>query len=113
MLSETEIREVIKGKIDQDENLGEKVGESGHLGYTSYEIDHISKPVKQPGEIWKVAYIYTLYVETEFTYYPDNPPYEYKYKKTIFLDEKGKIVNESPKETLGNSFHKTDDFLDL
>lgn len=42
MFSEKEIKEIIKGKISQDENLGEQVGGSGHLGYTSYQIDHIS-----------------------------------------------------------------------
>lgn len=71
MFSEKEIREIVEGKISQDENLGEQVGGSGHLGYQSYKIDHISKPEKiQTGneETWRITYIYTLYVETEFTY---------------------------------------------
>ena len=60
MFSEKEIRGIIKVKIDHDENLGEQVSGSGHLGYTSYEIDQISKPEKNQT---------TLYIETEFTSY--------------------------------------------
>ena len=116
MFTEKEIREIIKGKIDQDEELGESVGGSGHLGYKSYKINHMSKPEKIQSnneEHVRITYEYTIYVETEFTYYPDNPPHEYKYRKTIFLDKGGNIVKESRKESVWSDSHKVEDFLDF
>lgn len=107
MLSESEIEDIIKNKIDQDEGLGDQVGGSGHLGYVSYTIDNISQPKRvetDKGDGWEITYDYTLIVETEFTYYPDNPPREYKYKKTIILDNNGKIISESPKEATNSPF---------
>lgn len=96
MFSEKEIRDIVNTKICQDEDLGEQVGGSGHLGYKSYKINQINKPEKiqtdNNQEIWRITYSYTVYVETEFTYYPDNPPREYRYKKTIFLDRNRKFV---------------------
>ncbi|MFW9906174.1 MAG: hypothetical protein ACFFFH_17780 [Candidatus Thorarchaeota archaeon] len=103
MYSEKDIRKVVKSTIERDENLGEHVGGSGHLGYKSYKIDHISKPEKIQTfneELIKVTYEYTIYVETEFTYYPDNPPHEYKSRKTIFLDKRGSIIKKPLNEAL-------------
>ncbi|MFX0125228.1 MAG: hypothetical protein ACFFAE_16495 [Candidatus Hodarchaeota archaeon] len=114
MFTEKEISEIIKDKIELDENLGEQVGGSGHLGYKSFKIDHINKPKKiitATDKTWRITYTYTLSVETEFTYDPDNPPHEYKYKKAIILDKRRKIIDESPKEALWNDSQKVDDFL--
>jgi hypothetical protein len=116
MFSEKEVREIIKGKIKQDEVLGEGVGGSGHLGYKSFKINHISKPEKihtSNEQLRRITYEYTIYVETEFTYYPDNPPHEYKYRKTIFLDEGGNILKESPKESLRTDSPLMNDFQDF
>ena len=101
MLSEEKVRKIVEANIKQNEDLGDRVGGSGHLGYISYQINEISKPKKitvdkQSG--WEITYTYTLFVETEFTYYPDNPPYEYRYEKTIVVDDKGHILKEMPKE---------------
>ncbi|UCE13566.1 MAG: hypothetical protein JSV04_15480 [Candidatus Heimdallarchaeota archaeon] len=100
MFSEAELKRLINAKIATDEDLGEQVGGSGHLGFSSYEINFISDPVKKNNKTWKITYEYTVFVETEFTYYPDNPPYEYQYRKTIFVDDDGKIVRESKKATI-------------
>lgn len=59
------------------------------------------------------SFLVNLYVETEFTYYPDNSPHEYKYRKTVILDKKRDIVNEFPKEALRNNSQKADDFLNV
>ncbi len=108
MLPESKIKDIIIAKITQDEDLGDQVGGSGHLGYISYIIDSIHKPervqIDDDDDGWKITYTYTLVVETEFTYYPDNPPREYKYKKTIIIDDNGKIISESPKEITNSPF---------
>ena len=104
MFSDSDPRDIVNAKIKEDEDLGEKVGGSGHLGFITYEIDKICKPegVKtQKGQAWEITYVYTIIVETEFTHYPDNPPYERKYKKTIIVDDKGNIIRESQKEEIG------------
>ncbi|HUY01354.1 MAG TPA: hypothetical protein VMV49_17465 [Candidatus Deferrimicrobium sp.] len=97
MLSESALREIVKAKIAQDEQLGQQVGGSGHLGFVSYEIKRISKPKKiktDEFEGWEITYDYTTIVETEFTMYPDNPPDKYKYRKRIILNDNGIIIRE-------------------
>ncbi|MFX1508036.1 MAG: hypothetical protein ACFFDC_18280, partial [Promethearchaeota archaeon] len=72
MFTKKKIREIIKGKINQDEELGEGVGGSGHFGYKSYRINHIMEPekIQSCNEVHvRITYEYTIYVETEFTYY--------------------------------------------
>ncbi|MFX1286462.1 MAG: hypothetical protein ACFFB5_22695 [Promethearchaeota archaeon] len=57
MLTESELRNIIRAKISYDENLGEQVGGSGHLGYANCEIDNINKPERvhtDAGEGWKM-----------------------------------------------------------
>ncbi len=103
MFTESELRNIIRAKISYDENFGEQVGGSGHLGHVSYEIDSINRPERvhtNTGEGWRITYYYILIVETEFTYYPDNPPYEYKYRKTVIVNDKGQIITELPKEVV-------------
>ena len=97
MFPEFKLREIIEAKICKDEDLGDQVGGSGHLGHVSYEIDSISKPERVQTDTsvgWKVSYAYSLVVVTEFTYYPDNPPREYRYRKTVIIDDKGKVIRE-------------------
>ena len=71
MFTESEVRDIIKAKISQEENLGEQVGGSGHLRYVSYKIDTISEPERiqiEAGDGWKIIYAYRVIVETEFIY---------------------------------------------
>jgi len=101
--SDSDLKNIVNAKINEDETLGERVGGSGHLGYVRYEIDEICQPKKvetDKGQGWEITYYYTLNVTTEFTIYPDNPPYEYKYKKTIVVDDKGNIIKELQKEAV-------------
>ena len=101
MFSETKLRDIVTAKIEQDEILGEQAGGSGHLGYVSYELNEIEEPEKvqtDKGQGWEIVYTYTIVVETEFTYYPENPPHEYRYKKRIIVDDIGNIIKDYPRE---------------
>ncbi|MBE9475465.1 MAG: hypothetical protein IMY85_11300 [Chloroflexi bacterium] len=101
MFSETKLRDIVNAKIKQDETLDEQADGSGHLGYISYKLNEIGKPEKvqtDRGQGWRIIYTYTIIVETEFTCYPDNPPHEFKYKKTIVVDDNGNIIKVSEKE---------------
>jgi len=114
MFSDAELKEIVDAQIRKDETLGEQAGGSGHLGYVEYEIDEISPPKMvetEEGQGWQLTYSYTLVVTTEFTYYPDNPPYEYKYRKTVVVDNKGELIKESPKEAIGTNL-PIDRFID-
>ncbi len=103
MFTDSELDEITRRKIEQDENLGDQVGGSGHLGHISFEIDKIG-PLKEvefnKNRTWQITFEYTLFVTTEFTYYPDNPPYEYKYSKTITINENKEILEDKPKISL-------------
>ena len=76
-----------------DEDLGEHVGGSGHLGFKSYQLKNIDMTTLPDDKI-QVIYGYIVSVETEFTYYPDNPPMEYPRKKKIIINSTGDIVEE-------------------
>ena len=86
-MEENEIIHLIRSKIEADEKLGEFAGGSGHLSDISYTLDEISEPEKS-GEGTIVRYKYTISITTEFTVYPDNPPYEYKKEGEIVLTNK-------------------------
>jgi len=85
MLTEKKIREIVESQIRQDNELGERAGGSGHLSYVSYRVDEIIPRDLPDGQI-EVAYTYTLITETEFTCYPDNPPYETTCSSIIRID---------------------------
>ncbi len=98
---EETLRGIVSKTIEKDEALGEGVGGSGHRGYVSYGLDEVGAPWRsiEEGVVrWEVTYRYTVFIETEFTYYPDNPPYETHYRKTIVLDVAGVIVRGSDRE---------------
>jgi len=96
MLLEKEILEIIKKKIESDEKLGHQSGGSGHMGYVSYEIKDYKTRQINPDQL-EISYHYCLYVETEFTYYPDNPPMEYHHKKVIVVNRDKDIISENKK----------------
>jgi hypothetical protein len=101
--SEKRLREILEAQIAKDEKLGSQSGSSGHLGDVGYALDEIDEPVRR-GEGWEVTYRYTIIVTTEFTIYPDNPPYEYGHEKTITLDEKGVVVSEGEKRLVSTNW---------
>ncbi len=84
------IEQLVNQQINKTEKLGTRSGGSGHLGHTSYRIDEI-KTRDLGGGRSEISYTYTLMVETEFTYYPDNPPYESTYSGVIVVDKEGNI----------------------
>lgn len=102
-LSKDTIRNIVSNQIEKDESLGEGVGGSGHLGYVDFQIDSIDEPRKVP-EGWEITYRYTISITTEFTIYPDNPPQETGYQKTILVDEKGEVVKERPTEVTSSNW---------
>ncbi|MBT4409753.1 MAG: hypothetical protein HOC82_07905 [Bacteroidetes bacterium] len=107
------IYKLVQDKIEAGEKLGSQSGGSGHMGHVSYVIDHIEiDQSKSPDLInaeWQVDYQYTIFIETEFTYYPDNPPYETKYTQRLFLNHDLIPVKESEKEVLSSSFEPEPD----
>lgn len=76
MLTEEEIQVLVKHKIETDEDFGVQSSGSGHLGNKTYAIDNVQTKKLENGNL-EIRYQYTLFVETEFTYYPDHPPMEY------------------------------------
>jgi len=87
-----ELRKIVDSHIRGRERLGEQAGGSGHLGYVSYALGEIGEPVRGEGGVWEIPYSYTVLVETEFTYYPDNPPHEYRREGVARVDDEGRIL---------------------
>jgi len=94
MLTKKEILELINQKITADEKLGDQVGGSGHMGFVSYKINFFKTRQISP-ELLEITFSYTIYVETEFTNYPDNPPMEYPHEKTIIFNRDKEILPET------------------
>jgi len=86
------IRQAIEQYIAGEHPLGEGAGGSGHLGHVSSRIDEFSYTEKENGYL--VTFKYTILTETEFTYYPDNPPYEDRYEASINLDREFRLVRD-------------------
>lgn len=95
MKNDKEIEILVKYKIESEEKLGDQAGGSGHLSHVSYTIDKIETKELDQDQL-EILYKYTLIIETEFTYYPDNPPYEYYYEGKIIID-KNNIESEIKK----------------
>jgi hypothetical protein len=98
-MTESEIREIVEQKIRSVVEPGEQTGSSGHLGFVEFRVDSLAINPMDRGRV-KVDYTYTVFIETEFTYYPDNPPHEYKYGQSIVIDRNRRIVEESEREIL-------------
>lgn len=94
MFSKEKIRDIVDYRIKMDEKLGDQAGGSGHMSHVDYVINEINEPVIS-GANWKIRYKYTIIITTEFTYYPDNPPYEYPHTNEIIIDAEGKIIEKS------------------
>ncbi|MHA1684423.1 MAG: hypothetical protein ACTSUE_26030 [Promethearchaeota archaeon] len=97
MIEKGTLNQIACNFIEKMEALGGSAGGSGHAGYKSYMLDGVTMlEERYVGEItvFLIEISYTIFVETEFTYYPDNPPHEYKYKKHILIDESGAFIRE-------------------
>ncbi len=91
LFNNDEARKIVWKQIEKDVSLGEQVGGSGHLSHVDCKIDSVDKPRKAP-EGWEITYRYTVSVTTEFTIYPDNPPRENGFEKTIVVNENGDTI---------------------
>jgi len=85
------LEQLVSEQIEKTEKLGDRAGGSGHMSHVSFRIDKI-KSRKLDREKTEISYEYTLMVETEFTYYPDNPPYEYPNVGKLVVDKNGDLV---------------------
>ena len=101
MSKKEDIEKVVNNYIESIHNTGTRSGGSGHLGHVSYTLDEVNYKDLRDGFI-EVNIKYTLITETEFTYYPDNPPYEYKYQKKIIINQNGRVLKEFPKKGTSN-----------
>jgi hypothetical protein len=101
MFSTSFIHAIVEKIITKSEMINKTSGGSKHLSQKTFKIEEISPLLpathnKLNG--WLLSFMYSITVETEFTYYPDNPPYEYKYLKKVLISDKGAILHEFPKE---------------
>lgn len=92
MLSNEELLYQINSWLNESDEAGEKAGGSGHLSMVSFSVDKILR-TEQMDDGLLVEYEYTRYIESEFTYYPDNPPYEDKGNGTVIISKEG-IIKE-------------------
>ncbi len=91
MLSDEKIKEIVETRIQRTEKLGFQSGGSGHMGHVSFRIDDIKSRDLEGGKT-EISFSYILMVETEFTYYPDNPPYEYPASGTLLIESNDQIL---------------------
>ena len=101
VMEKREIRNIIKKIIETQEKLGDEVGGSQHRANTTYSLQEISepKPLFYEGkDAFTISYVYKILVETEFTYYPDNPPYEYKYEQNAVISDEGEVLKVHQKK---------------
>lgn len=86
MKSKEEIEKIVRKQIEADQKIGIQAGGSGHSAFVTYQINEIkSKPINK--NQLEIEYSYTLFVESEFTYYPDNLPQEYPHSKKIIIQD--------------------------
>ncbi len=101
MLTDQAIKTIVEENIAKSEKLGDQEGsESGHLAYISHELGEILPPklVTVQGKTgWEITYTYSIIITTEFTYEPANPPYQYRYEKSIVVDDQGRLLSEGSK----------------
>jgi hypothetical protein len=86
MLSTADIEKLVREKIEREEKPGESAGGSGHLGNVDYRIESIEKPVPVKGG-FRIKYRYTRIITTEFTFEPDNPPYQVPLEGCLIIDK--------------------------
>lgn len=92
MFTEEELQEIVKKKIETDEKLGTQAGGSGHLAYKYFALNKLTAKQLTEDKL-EIRYSYTVYVETEFTYYPDNPPMEYPNSGVMVVDKNKNILD--------------------
>ncbi|PLX10130.1 MAG: hypothetical protein C0594_05290 [Marinilabiliales bacterium] len=81
---------IVQSYIESTHKLGDQSGSSGHLSFQSYTIHSID--YEKQGDTIKILAQYSVFTETEFTYYPDNPPYEDEYRVKLLCSDQGEII---------------------
>lgn len=95
MFSSTEIEDIINAHIKAIEKTGDRGSSSGHLSSVSIILNKFSYRSIENESI-KIQYSYTKYIETEFTYYPDNPPHEYHISREMIIDKNKNVLFDAP-----------------
>ncbi len=93
MITTEAVEAIIRKHITATEKLGHHGSTSGHMSHIGYSLDEFTFEETEENTI-SIKYSYTTVVETEFTYYPDNPPYEYHYKKEMIIDKEHNIISD-------------------
>lgn len=97
MLNQNLLSKLAEYIIAKEEKSGTHPGGSGHLADVGVSAECIMQ--EEPDkDTTKVTIIYKKTVVSEFTIYPDNPPYESLYRKTVTTDNRGNIISETEKE---------------
>jgi len=92
MLTEEKIKDIVEAWVQNTGKQESQTGGSGHLSHVSFRIDSVSSRILDNGTS-EISCSYTLMTETEFTCYPDNPPYETPCSATIIVDaETGELI---------------------
>jgi len=94
MSQKHKIENIIMRYIGSNHTLGDRAGGSGHMGHVSCTLDEFNFKELGDGNT-EVNFKYTLVTETEFTYYPDNPPQDEKFKKKLLLNRELNIIDPS------------------
>ena len=95
------IREYVMNWLKKHHNVGESAGGSGHLGSVSLSI--IGTKLTKSNDRIIAEVEYDISVETEFTYYPDNPPKFTKYKRMFEFDGAEELVRVRDSEVLSTN----------
>lgn len=95
-LTDKQIVTIIKEIITREENQGTHAGGSGHLADIGFRIDHL-EIIRSEKEFVRINFFYTVTISTEFTIYPDNPPYEYRKKNFAVINYDGEIIERGNK----------------
>lgn len=85
-----EPKSIIEQYIQSNYIIGEQSGGSGHLASTDYHISGFR--VQQIDGLHEIMADFVISISTEFTYYPDNPPSETRYKVRLLANNEGEIV---------------------
>ncbi|PLX06139.1 MAG: hypothetical protein C0596_16780 [Marinilabiliales bacterium] len=96
MIKQDKIKEIILQYLNKEEEAGNSSGGSGHMAFKSVGSIEIIDTIFQKIQT-QIIFKYRVTIETEFTYYPDNPPYFYDYKQSILINDCGEILNTGEK----------------
>ena len=99
MIDKEKIKKVLREKIEDVHNLGERAGGSGHLSYRSLseiEISELRTIFQKGKKAFEVKCSYNIYIETEFEHTPGEEDFlTEEYQKIIIIDTDMNILEIS------------------